>query len=350
MAANRRDTRSRGKNDYGKDGVTFPDESLAHPQIVQTDTAGQEQVEITYLSAHENASLYPTAKLTHQESGPGENAVKTRKRGYRTLPGPLLPGKTLSDGAQGTVVTTGRQELAQNAADLTPDWKTLAYTDSPLDANRKERTTVTMPDSAFPILTEYSQDPETQALITATYQVVQASAVSAPAIVLGQTTDYKKIDKWRSLKIVTVYSKPADYDEQKFDAHNFPSLFNYTDYAWSDACGAFSKIRDGFSAMVAARVAIHYHDSKETITGLTLIPKTLQLGKGVQIHQGVLVDAGSFTYAGGCTGTVSFDASDPDYSTYVGSIKNTEQLITGESVKSRLGGYYRSTRLYVYMK
>ena len=199
--------------------------------------------------------------------------------------------------------------------------------------------------SDFPILTDYDQDPEMLSLITTTFQVVQASAVTAPSAVNGVITRFKHIDKWRSLKIVETYALPAAYDEQRFGAAPMPALFDYTLYSYSDQCGAFSQIRAAFAADVQTRVHVYFTTTKQTISGLTLIPKTLQLGKGVQVHQGVLVDTGSFTYSGNCVGTVSFTGSSPDYSTYVSSIQGTEQLITGESTLWK-AGYYKNVALY----
>jgi hypothetical protein len=198
----------------------------------------------------------------------------------------------------------------------------------------------------WPLLTEYDQDPETQSLITTTYQVVDASSVSAPSVVNGVITRYKRIDKWRSLEIVETYSLPADYDEQRFMAHPFPSLWDYTTYNYSTACGATGPIRHGFSTMVEARLAVSYSTSKETITGLTLIPNTHHLVH--DIISAVLNDAGTITYVGTCSGPITLPASDPDYSTYIASIQGTEQLISGESVLWR-AGLYRNSRLYVQM-
>lgn len=219
------------------------------------------------------------------------------------------------------------------------------YTGGPPDGLFMKRTLENL-DAVWPILTEYDQDPETQSLITTTYQVVDATAVVAPSIVNGVITRYKRIDQWRSLEIIETYSLPADYEEQRFAAQNFPSLWDYTTYNYSTACGPTGPIRQGFSTMVEARIAIHFATSKETITGLTLIPNTIHLVHDV--IPAVLNDAGTLTYSGTCSGPISFPASDPDFTTYTGSIQGTEQLISGESVLWR-AGLYKSSRLYVQM-
>lgn len=198
----------------------------------------------------------------------------------------------------------------------------------------------------WPTLVEFDQEPETQALITTIYEVVDASTVVAPVIVPGQMWRYKKIDQWRSLKIVEVYSMPADYEEQRFMAHNFPSLWDWTTYVYNTACGAVGPIRHGFATMVQARLHVSFSVSKETITGLTLIPNTHHLVH--DIVNAVLNDAGTMCYTGSCSGCIPLPASSPDYSTYMSSIRNTEQLITGESVRWK-AGLYKNTRLYVTM-
>lgn len=199
---------------------------------------------------------------------------------------------------------------------------------------------------SWPVLTEYDQDPETQSLITTTYQVVDASSVSAPSIVNGVLTRFKKIDVWRSLMIVETYSLPAAYDEQRFMAHQFPSLWDWHTYNYSTACGPTGPIRQGFSTMVQARLHISYTTTKSTITGLTLIPNTIRLVHDV--INAVLNDVGVLVYAGTCSGPITFPASSPDFSTYTSTIQGSEQLISGESVLWR-AGLYKNSELYVTM-
>ncbi len=202
-------------------------------------------------------------------------------------------------------------------------------------------------DVVWPLLTEYDQDPETQSLITTTYQVVDATTVVAPSITNGVIKRFKKIDKWRSLQIIETYSLPASYEEQRFMAQTFPSLWDWTTYNYSTACGATGPIRHGFSTMVQARLAISFTTTKQTITGLTLIPNTHHLVH--DIINAVLNDVGVLNYVGACSGPVDLPASSPDYTTYISTIQNTEQLISGESVLWR-AGLYKNSSLYVTMR
>lgn len=264
---------------------------------------------------------------------------------YQTLPGPVLTSKRVGDGAQGLITTNTKQELEIGAADYSPDFKTLSYVDTAIDSVKKERSLELVTDSAFPILSDYDIDPETFATILTTYQIVDASTAGTATCASGVITTYKHIDKWRSMKIVVTHSTPASYDEQKFGAHNFPTLFSGTAF-FTDTCGHFVGLRGGFAAMVQMRITVSFTTSKQTISGLTLIPGTLVMGKGLQITD-ALFNSGSFTYFGNCTGTISWSATSPSYTAYLALI-GTEQLITGESVKWK-AGLYRNTSVYVKM-
>lgn len=274
-------------------------------------------------------------------------------RVYQTLPGPVLTSKQMSDGAQGAITTVTKQEIAIGTADYTPDFKTLQYKDTAIDSVKKERVLELVTDSAFPILYDYDIDEETGQTIRTSYQTVDASTAATATISSGVVTKYKHIDEWRSMKIISTHSTPAQYSEQRFGAFNFPTLFKPTKYTWTSECGAFAIddcLRASFSAMVRMHTTIDFSTSKAAdIDGLTLIPRTLLLGRGVQLPNDLITDAGTFTYSGACSGSVSFDASSPSRATYVGSIQGTEQLITGESVKTGKAGMYRTTKTYIYM-
>lgn len=199
------------------------------------------------------------------------------------------------------------------------------------------------------VLTVYDQDEETLTVVTTTYQVV-AMPVSAPTPTLGIIVSFKKIDSQKAMKITRDFNAflATTYSEQRFSADTFPALFDYTQYTWTDQCGAFSQIRASFSAKVKVRVDVTFDNAVQDIDGLTLIPRTLQLGRGVQISADVLVDAGMFTYVGTCTGTVTFDGSDPTYSDYLATIQNTMQLVAGESVLFK-ALIYKTSKVYEYM-
>lgn len=329
--------------------VVLTNTGTGYTSAPTVSVSGGSGASITALLQPDHAMLFSEEETPAEEPFAGFFVRVTRT--YKPLPGATLTATGINPEANGEITETTTQDLATGAADYVPDYKTLSWTDTPINSVAKKRTVVSLPaDEDFPILTEYEQDPVLQYLIVTTYQIVDALSVVSPTVSNGIIKSFKKIDKWRSLKIVEDHTAllAVEYDEQRFDSANFPTLFDYTQYENTDACGVFSTERDGFSAMVQSRVNVTFNDMVDTITGLTLIPKSLHLGRGAQIS-GVLVDAGSFTYVGTCTGTVSFGASSPSYSTYIGSIQDTEQLITGESVLFR-AGIYRTTKLYRTMK
>lgn len=263
-------------------------------------------------------------------------------RVYQILPGVLLTSKEMDNSAQGAVTSTTTQTLAIGDADYSPDFKTLSYTDKAIDANRKERTVTSLTDLAFPILTDYDQDPEMQSLITTTFQVVAASAVTPPTAVQGVITRYKHIDKWRSMKIVETYATPDSYSEQKFSGQNFPNLF--TAFYHSETCGTIILQRGAFSAMVKIRLDISFGNFS-AIDGLTLIPNTFAYGS-FRVND-ILNDAATLTSSGTCSYTMNLPASSPSKSAYL-AYGSTLQLVSGECVYWK-AGIFRKTQLYVKM-
>lgn len=187
------------------------------------------------------------------------------------------------------------------------------------------------------ILTDYDQEDETQGLIVTTFQIV-ANPVSAPSATPGTIVKVKHIDDYNSWLITQSRSTPSGWTYQENGAYHFPMLFDYLSYTYTDACGAFSDSRGAFSVNVQMLIDVTFSTNVQEFTGLQLIPKSLMLGKYVQFSD-ILTDAGAFVYSGSCTGTVSFGASSPSYSTYLGTIQGTTQIIGGSSKKTRWGDF-----------
>lgn len=268
------------------------------------------------------------------------------QRTYETLPGPWLYDTSLAEDSD-VVTTKKRHNIISN---ITPG-------ESIAGGQLIKVTSKAITDyvsweivetRALPglVLVDYDQEPETLALITTEFQIV-ANPVSAPAPTPGTLIKVKHIDEFNSWIITEIRATPSGWTYQENAAFSFPSLFDYTQYIWTDACGAFSTERAKFSCNVQMVVVRSYTSTVQLFTGLQLIPKTLELGKGANISA-VLVDAGSFTYTGSCTGTVTFSASSPDYSTYIGTIQGTLQLVGGSSKKTKYGDFLNE-KLYVLM-
>ncbi len=199
------------------------------------------------------------------------------------------------------------------------------------------------------ILTEWDQDEETQVNVKTTYQIV-AAPVAAPSATNGFLISYKKIDAQKSLKIIRDFTAflSFTFDEQKFGADQLPALLDFSTYVFTDQCGAFSNLRSAISVKMQIRTHVTYTATKQTISGLVIFPKSLMLGRGYQINQGVLVDDYTYTYTGTCTGTASGTGSSPTYTDWITTIENTEQLVAGESVLWK-AGIYKNTYVYEFI-
>lgn len=356
----RADLRTPANKDFGKPGVSFPWGNMAYPTVTEQHDENRSATRKPFLQAYNGAgSNFISALLTGVSVSEGDSQNVNVSYRWETLPGPELirKGYDLDTGAMTRVV---RQKVslptyptANGATRVFPingsgGTASFVSQDSYVDPIDDITGWLVTTYQVIPteLITVYDQDEETLVNVRTTYRVV-GYPITPPTPTTGIIINYKKIDSQKALEITRDFTAflAYSYTEQRFSADTFPALFDYTQYEWSDACGAFSQIRASFSTSVQTTTVITYDSSPQAIAGLTLIPKTLQLGRGVQISADVLVDSGNFIYSGTCTGTVTFGASSPDYSTYVGSIMGSSQLKAGESVlwKARI---WRTTRVY----
>lgn len=299
--------------------TSVSDPTLTTGQFRKTVQRTTEKTVKTDVTARSFASLPITrtnTKLTREFGGGIVDEVETFAVGVQTI-----------NGGELTVVDASVEDLGNGTS--------IKRTD-------------TLEDE-WPTLYDYDIDPETGQTVLTSYRVIDPGAAATATSSSGVITRYKHIDKWRTMEIIENYSDPADYDEQRFGAHNFPALVDITTWSYSDGCGTVvEEFRGAFSAMVEMKTTISYTTTKQTISGLTLIPKSFILGRYVQLPGDMLVDGDTLFFSGTCFGSITYTGSDPDYSTYVGSIQGTEQLITGESVRTK-SGLYRNTKVYVTM-
>ncbi len=347
----RADIRTQSGRDFGKSGTTFPWGDLTFPRIVLTISSRQNQTKKAFLSAYDGdgAGNWTSTKLVGVSSGtPGDNQQNDVTYVWERLPGVELirKGYDQETGAP-TRVVRQRVELPATPIALgaarTFDTIGMYAQDSYVEPESVVVGTLVTVYQQLPtsILTVWSQDPETQVWVSTAYQVVLLSTAVPASATPGILVEYQKIDSVKALKIVRDFTNFLAYTntEQRFSADTFPALFDYTIFVNTDACGAFSNIRSSFSTKVQTTVAISYSTAVVPVAGLVLIPRTLQIGRGVQIGASVLVDAGSFTFVGTCTGTATWDASSPDYTTYTSTIIGTDQVVGGESTLWRAGLY-----------
>ncbi len=345
MAAPRGDRRTKAPNVHGKPDVSYPDSDYTKPTVTERRTVRQTATAPTaFLTAHPDTTKYPTAKKTKDLSEIGDNHDVNQVEVFETLPGALLSSTRL--GEHGVTETVTRQRVAAGSVSVAGGY---LVTGDQIIADSKVvsvQTRSTVP--SWPILTEYDQDPEMLSLITRTYQIVDATAVSAPSAVTGTVTEYRHMDKWRSLKVETTYSTPASYSEQRFMAYTFETMLR--DYNWTEECGTFINAEWGKSLMVEARLAISFGTRKtigkstSDFPALRVWTNTFRQG-GFSISD-VLNDADIITYTGTCVGCVEIPASSPSATAYAAYFNNTEQLVSGESVLWK-AGIYKTSVLYI---
>jgi hypothetical protein len=352
MAAPRQDRRTKTKNVWGEDGITFPLSDAACPAIVDTKTFRMSQLPGSigvqlpaFGSAHPDTANFPNAYATDIDVEPGEGTDQNVTLKYETLPGTWIYSTHLAEDS--AVVTTAKRRVLAGTvmSGESAAGGTLTKTTENGINNVVSEEVVETRELPGNILTDYDQEDETQALITTTFQIV-ANPVSAPTATPGVIVKVKHIDDYNSWLITETRTTPAGWTYQENAAFHFPTLFNAPDYAYTDVCGAFADNRDGFSVNVQMLIVVSFSNTVDEFTGLQLLPKTLQLGKYVSFND-CLVSAGSFTYFGSCTGTVTFGASSPSYDAYLALVATAvPQLIGGSSKKTRYGDF-RTEKLYV---
>lgn len=318
------------------EGSGYTNASL--PTVTFTGPAGSAGA--TGVAQRQNKSAVLVKEETDRIEGePSDGLYIKVTRFYIVLPGATLT--TTKVGEQGAIETSTIRKRLAGSSSIAGGYLVLENAARALSTvvESHERTVI----DAWPTLTEYDQHPELKSLITTTYEVVDATAVSAPSAVNNIITKYHKIDKFKSLKIVTTYATPATYDQQRFMAYNFATALRA--YAWTEGCGTFISAQWGQSVMVQARTEISYTTTKQTISGLFVFTNTFRLGTFSVTD--VLNDADTVTFTGSCVGTLAIPASIPSATAYLALFNGTEQLISGESVRSELAGLWRNTKLYI---
>lgn len=101
---NRFDRRTPGTDTWGVPDITYEQDSVAHPTILETLTIPTIQTERAFLSQHPNTTAYPNAYLVHKKSSKGNNKDQNIWYTYQTLPGPWIYDRIL--GPDGIVTET----------------------------------------------------------------------------------------------------------------------------------------------------------------------------------------------------------------------------------------------------
>lgn len=199
------------------------------PTVSVTDPgSGESGASITALVQLQSALLVDEIEEPAEDPFAGYFVRVTRI--WERYPGVTLTGKTQASEAMGENCNTSTQIIDNTTATTPPtqDYKLLAWTDEAVDANRKRRTTLIMPESAFPILNFSDVDQATGIRITGTKQIVAATPTPSP-------TGYQELqalDKWRSIMIspaLDASSLPggeAGIETPTLVRHSFPDILS----------------------------------------------------------------------------------------------------------------------------
>lgn len=321
----------------GAPKVTFPYGDVNYPVTERAMKAHLTEEVLAFQSAEPDAFNYPSNILVDQSTLEKDHGLSKVYRKYERIPSPWIYSTELSEDSE--IVTTAKRKnriASVSDGENNSGGILTKATHEGINDWLCTEIIVTRPLPGL-IRIEYDQEDETGALITRTWQIMP-TPVTPPTFTPGTITKVEKIDASNSMLIIESRSTPASYSEQENGAYNRPTLFDYTGYAYTDVCGAFADNQDGYAYNTKITSAVSYSTNIDSFVGLQVKPKTLQLGKYVSF-EGILVDSGSFTYSGSCTGTVFFTASSPSYSTYTGSLEGTNQLIGGSSKRTKYGDY-----------
>lgn len=207
-----------------KPGVTYPQDSLAHPQIVELRSAGQTETKKVMLTAHWDTTKYPNAYLVDLSSSKGDNSDANWTEVYKTLPGPwivttrkLMKGALVLSPSSDTRIFFERKER-----DVLP--ATYPAGSATISGDTVSQQTATLAREIQEGYVDHTGAAVTQPLFTrlewdddkwvwhAFYQQLQPAPVTKP--VIGDT--YGSNDKLvgNSIDTVTVTSAGSSYTTQ----------------------------------------------------------------------------------------------------------------------------------------
>lgn len=109
MAAARNDGRSPARDVFGKPGITFAENSLAHPRVIEQRDVADNEPRRAMLSQHPENVRFPNCYLVQQADSKGENLKANRTEVYETLPGPWIYDRLL--GPDGIVTETKHRKV-----------------------------------------------------------------------------------------------------------------------------------------------------------------------------------------------------------------------------------------------
>lgn len=149
------------------------------------------------------------AKLVKEDAQPieGDNVNLRVIRIFETIPGPALTGKAMSSEYGGGVLDTTEQVVAAGTA-VEPTFRTVSHSVSPDGANKSILQKAELPsEETWPTLREREYIPQLNAFVTTEKTVIaradsgqDGSRTTASDVII---TEYRDIDKWRTIQIVS---------------------------------------------------------------------------------------------------------------------------------------------------
>lgn len=169
-----------------------------------TTTVITRQIELTSAITEGEAVVSTNKVITSSEKI--NDTISWKVVTTSPLTGNTLTGKEKAASAQAAIATNTEQLLPVGSlGGVTPDFKTLEYSETPVGPNQIDRKVSTMSESAYPILTDKKWDEFAQGFITTTKQMVASGSTTA-GLSSGVLTEIQGYDKNREIKIITQYA------------------------------------------------------------------------------------------------------------------------------------------------
>jgi len=148
--------------------------------------------------------------------------VTTTSRDVTTLP-QSLSGKKMVTEHGGGIASVTETLSASAALSITPNFRTLALESDPVGDGTYAETKATLDESAWPTLTEQEYNADLDIFIETEKKVVEN--LGQTSFRVGQVvTEYRDIDKWRTIQIVSKIDSSLIGTTQAFKA-NIPYSF-----------------------------------------------------------------------------------------------------------------------------
>lgn len=208
--------------------VSYPEQDVSYPVVTWTFQIKASDYAAAAFGSACPIPAYNTLELVSQETtgATDQNQMITVTRIYRQVPGRVLDGRAYVGEFGGEVVHTHSQLVTTASTFLEPNFRTVSKRRTPQGAYTSVEEVVELPDTTtWPTLVEDIYDQTYDGIIRVEKTVVAPSGQSG-SVVDGVLTEYKDIDKWHRVQIVS--RVPSDITER---TDEIPVSQNF---AWPD--------------------------------------------------------------------------------------------------------------------